>query len=114
LDVRLPHVTVELPVYKESLKKVIAPSIISLKKAMWQTYLRQGGTSTILVHDNGLQLLPDAEHAKGINFYADHNLGWGTHPPHSNQADGFKRAGRFKKVSNMNYGLTLSLRMERI
>ncbi|KAF9021241.1 hypothetical protein BDZ89DRAFT_1103126 [Hymenopellis radicata] len=113
LDARLPHVTVELPVYKESLEETIAPSVISLKKAM-QTYARQGGTSAIFVHDDGLQLLPDAEREKRINFYADHNLGWVARPPHSNQADGFKRAGRFKKASNMNYGLALSLRMERI
>ncbi len=90
-----------------------APSVISLKKAM-QTYARQGGTSAIFVHDDGLQLLPEAEREKRINFYADHNLGWVARPPHSNEPDGFKRAGRFKKASNMNYGLALSLRMERI
>ncbi|KAF9025482.1 hypothetical protein BDZ89DRAFT_1135392 [Hymenopellis radicata] len=39
------------------------------------------------------------EREKRINFYADHNLGWVARPPRSNQADGFKRAGRFKKVS---------------
>lgn len=89
-----------------------APSVISLKKAM-QTYARQGGTSTIFVHDDGLQLISEAEREKRISFYADHNIGWVARPPHSSAADGYKRAGRFKKASNMNYGLALSLRMEK-
>ncbi|KAJ3710507.1 glycosyl transferase family group 2-domain-containing protein [Lentinula guzmanii] len=111
LDARLPHVTVELPVYKESLQETIAPSVHSLKKAM-QTYARQGGTSSIFVHDDGLQLLSSEEREQRIQFYANHNIGWVARPPHSNDPDGFKRAGRFKKASNMNYGLALSLKME--
>lgn len=70
-----------------------------------QTYARQGGTSSILVHDDGLQTLPAIEKEKRINFYGDHNIGWIARPPHDNSPDGYKRAGRFKKASNMNYGL---------
>jgi len=77
-----------------------------------QTYARQGGTSSIFVHDDGLQLITPLEREKRIQFYANHNIGWVARPPHSNDPDGFKRAGRFKKASNMNYGLALSLRME--
>ena len=75
-----------------------------------QTYARQGGTSTIFVHDDGLQLLNKEEREKRITFYSDHNIGWVARPPHSNDADGYgyKRAGRFKKASNMNYGLQVS------
>jgi hypothetical protein len=49
-----------MPVYKEGLEGVLAPSFESLKKAM-QTYARQGGTSTIFVNDDGLRLLPAAD-----------------------------------------------------
>ena len=84
----------------------------SLKKAM-QTYARQGGTSSILVHDDGLQLISKEEKEARISFYADHNIGWVARPPHSGAPDGYKRAGRFKKASNMNYGLALSLKMEK-
>ncbi|KAJ6479644.1 glycosyl transferase family group 2-domain-containing protein [Mycena sanguinolenta] len=111
VDAALPHVTVELPVYKESLEETIAPSVYSLKKAM-QTYARQGGTSSIFVHDDGLQLIGEEEREKRIAFYADHGIGWVARPKHSDAPDGFKRAGRFKKASNMNYGLALSLKME--
>ncbi|KAG6919684.1 hypothetical protein DXG01_002627 [Tephrocybe rancida] len=112
IDAQLPHVTIELPVYKESLEETIAPSVFSLKKAM-QTYARQGGTSAIFVHDDGLQIIDEAERQKRIAFYSDHNIGWVARPGHSSAADGFKRAGRFKKASNMNYGLQLSLLMEK-
>ena len=74
-----------------------------------QTYARQGGTSAIMIHDDGLQSLSKEEQEKRISFYSDHNIGWIARPAHSNEADGFKRAGRFKKASNMNYGLQVSL-----
>ncbi|KAG6885801.1 hypothetical protein C0993_009561 [Termitomyces sp. T159_Od127] len=112
VDSQLPHITIEMPVYKESLEETIAPSVFSLKKAM-QTYARQGGTSAIFVHDDGLQIIDEAERQKRIAFYANHNIGWVARPGHSSDPDGFKRAGRFKKASNMNYGLQLSLVMEK-
>lgn len=112
VDSCLPHITIELPVYKESLEQVIAPSVYSLKKAM-QTYARQGGTSSIFVHDDGMQILSPGDQEDRIAFYANHNIGWVARPPHSNEQDGFKRAGRFKKASNMNYGLALSLKLEK-
>lgn len=90
-----------------------APSIESLKKAM-QTYARQGGTSTIFVNDDGLRLLPVEERDARIRFYANHGIGWVSRPKHDDSSpDGFKRAGRFKKASNMNYGLALSLKAEK-
>jgi cellulose synthase/poly-beta-1,6-N-acetylglucosamine synthase-like glycosyltransferase len=112
IDNNLPHVTIQMPVYKESLESVLAPSIESLKKAM-QTYARQGGTSTIFVNDDGLRLLTDEERDTRVAYYADHNIGWVARPKHDNAPDGFKRAGRFKKASNMNYGLALSLKAEK-
>ena len=84
----------------------------SLKKAM-QTYARQGGTSAIFVHDDGLQIISEEERKERIAFYADNNIGWVARPPHSGAPDGYKRAGRFKKASNMNYGLLLSLKLEK-
>ncbi|KAH7922287.1 hypothetical protein BV22DRAFT_1037622 [Leucogyrophana mollusca] len=112
VDSALPHVTIELPVYKESLDQTIAPSVYSIKKAM-QTYARQGGTSSIFVHDDGLQLISEEERKERTAFYADHNIGWVARPPHNGSPGGFKRAGRFKKASNMNYGLALSLKLEK-
>lgn len=86
---------------------------MSIKKAM-QTYARQGGTSAIFVHDDGLQLISEEDRNKRITFYTDHGIGWVARPKHDDSEGGFKRRGRFKKASNMNYGLALSLKMEEI
>ena len=112
VDRALPHITIQMPVYKEGLEAVLTPSIQSIKKAM-QTYARQGGTSNIFINDDGLQLLPPTERGARITYYTDHGIGWAARPPHSDEADGFKRAGRFKKASNMNYALQLSLKLEK-
>ncbi|KAJ3715235.1 glycosyl transferase family group 2-domain-containing protein [Lentinula guzmanii] len=107
----LPHITIQCPVYKESLELTITPSVLSIKKAM-QTYARQGGTSSIFICDDGLQIIPEEEKQKRLDFYANHNIGWVARPRHSSAPGGFKRAGKFKKASNMNYGLALSIAME--
>ncbi|RDX50631.1 hypothetical protein OH76DRAFT_1402239 [Lentinus brumalis] len=112
VDGNLPHITIQMPVYKESLTSTIAPSVYSLKKAM-QTYARQGGSSSIFINEDGMQLLSEDERAARIAFYVDHNIGWVARPPHSSAPDGYLRAGRFKKASNMNYGLKLSLKLEK-
>ncbi len=78
-----------------------------------QTYARQGGTSTIFINDDGLRLLPVEERDVRILFYANHGIGWVARPKHDDSPEGFKRAGRFKKASNMNYGLSLSLKAEK-
>ncbi|KAJ7850350.1 glycosyl transferase family group 2-domain-containing protein [Mycena leptocephala] len=110
VDNNLPHITIQCPVYKESLKDVIAPSVLSVKKAM-QTYARQGGTSAIFICDDGMQLISEEDRQERMAFYANHNIGWTARPGHNK--DGFFRKGKFKKASNMNYGLALSLRLEK-
>lgn len=64
------------------------------------------------------QTLPDSERAARIAFYEAHGIGWVGRPADgelSANGDGTKyiRAGRFKKASNMNYGLELSRKAER-
>jgi hypothetical protein len=61
-----------------------------------------------------LQIISDADREERIMFYADHGIGWVARPKHDDSEGGFKRRGRFKKASNMNYGLALSLKMEEI
>ncbi|KIL67128.1 hypothetical protein M378DRAFT_329332 [Amanita muscaria Koide BX008] len=112
VDNNLPHITIQMPVYKESLELTIAPSVFSVKKAM-QTYARQGGTSAIFICDDGMQVLSEKDQQERRDFYANHNIGWVARPGHSSAPEGFKRAGKFKKASNMNYGLTLSMKLEK-
>ena len=77
-----------------------------------QTYARQGGSSSIFINDDGLQILPPDKRAERLEYYNTHGIGYVARPPHSKEPGGFKRAGRFKKASNMNYGLALSLKLE--
>lgn len=106
---RPSHITIQMPVYKESLETVIIPTVTSLKAAI-SHYELNGGTASIFVNDDGLQLLPEEEAQARRDFYADNNIGWVARPKHGE--DGFIRAGKFKKASNMNYALNISNKTE--
>ncbi|OCL01430.1 hypothetical protein AOQ84DRAFT_401805 [Glonium stellatum] len=105
----LPHITIQCPVYKEGLASVIAPTVKSIKQAM-STYELQGGSANMFINDDGLQLISEEERQARIEFYADHSIGWTARPKHGE--NGFVRKGKFKKASNMNYGLMLSNNVE--
>lgn len=91
----LPHVTIQMPVYKEGLAAVIVPTIRSIKKAI-STYELQGGSANIFVNDDGMQIIPEDERQARIDFYADNSIGWTARPKHG--SDGFVRRGKFKKA----------------
>ncbi|KAK9366565.1 glycosyl transferase family group 2-domain-containing protein [Lipomyces kononenkoae] len=107
--VKLPHVTIQAPVYKESLEGVIHPTMQSLLTAI-TTYELQGGSANIFVNDDGMQLIPEEEAQKRREYYAEHLIGYVARPPHGKGS--FQRRGRFKKASNMNYSLDISNRVE--
>lgn len=107
----LPHVTIQMPVYKEGLAAVIEPTVRSLKQAI-STYELQGGTANILINDDGLQLISEQDREARVTFYTDNNIGWTARPKHDPKGTGFVRPGKFKKASNMNYGLDLCNRVE--
>ncbi|KAJ3393300.1 hypothetical protein HDU92_007861 [Lobulomyces angularis] len=99
----LPHVTIQIPVYTEGLMTVIDPTIKSIKKAM-STYEKQGGTASIFVNDDGMQVIPETEAYERQVYYARNDIGWIARPK-------LNRAGRFKKASNLNYCLNISKRV---
>ena len=114
-QVTLPHVTIQMPVYKEGLTGVIQPTVTSLKAAI-STYELQGGTANIFVNDDGMQLLPENEAQARRDFYEEHSIGWVARPKHNPNPEGdelpFIRRGKFKKASNMNYALMVSNKVE--
>ncbi|KAM7184739.1 glucans biosynthesis glucosyltransferase H [Rhypophila sp. PSN 637] len=113
----LPHVTIQMPVYKEGLSAVIKPTVMSLKAAI-STYEMQGGSANIFVNDDGMQLISDEDAQARRDFYDEHNIGWVARPAHNPRPDTekgekkFLRRGKFKKASNMNYALHVSNRVE--
>ncbi|ORY80973.1 glycosyl transferase family group 2-domain-containing protein [Protomyces lactucae-debilis] len=105
----LPHVTIQCPVYKEDLADVIIPTVESLKIAI-STYEKQGGSASIFINDDGMQLISEEERRVRRAFYEQNEIGWVARPGHG--VGGFVRAGRFKKASNMNFSMNVSLRVE--
>ncbi|KAF1941018.1 hypothetical protein EJ02DRAFT_493414 [Clathrospora elynae] len=109
-----PHVTVQMPVYKEGLHSVIEPTVRSVKQAI-STYELQGGTASIFINDDGMQLLSEEEAQLRQEFYDEHGIGWVARPAHDPKGENgpaFHRHGKFKKASNMNYALGISCRVE--
>jgi hypothetical protein len=114
ITTELPHITIQCPVYKESLAGVIDPTIQSLKAAI-STYELQGGTASIFINDDGMQLLDPEMAELRQRYYRNQNIGWVARPPH--HKDGFIRGGRFKKVlslllSLLTQGFQHELRVE--
>ncbi|KAI8801487.1 glycosyl transferase family group 2-domain-containing protein [Cladochytrium replicatum] len=105
----LPHVTIQIAVYTESLASVIHPTIQSVKQAI-TTYERQGGTASIYINDDGMQVISEQEAQRRRDYYHLHSIGWCSRPKHGK--DGFIRKGRFKKASNLNFCLKISKKVE--
>lgn len=108
-NIEFPHITIQMPVYKEGLKGVIIPTINSLLGAM-RHYEKLGGTASIYVCEDGMQAVKPEVAEMRQRFYRANNIGWCARPAHGK--DGFVRAGKFKKASNMNYCLSFSLKVE--
>lgn len=111
----LPHVTIQMPVYKEGLNAVIKPTVQSIKQAI-STYEMQGGSANIFINDDGMQLISEDEVRMRREFYEENNIGWVSRPGHNPKpedgAKPFLRRGKFKKASNMNYSMMISNRVE--
>ncbi|KAF4550630.1 Hypothetical protein D9617_16g014180 [Elsinoe fawcettii] len=109
----LPHITIQMPVYKEGLKGVIVPTITSVLKAV-NYYQAHGGTATIMVADDGMQLITEELQEARKVYYELHNIAWVARPKQCTHPgpDFFLRKGKFKKASNLNYALHFSGRVE--
>jgi hypothetical protein len=100
-----------MPVYKEGMESVIIPTVRSLQAAI-SYYESRGGTASIFMNDDGLRAgLSDEEAQMRRDFYHDNHIGWVARPKH-NGDEGYVRAGKFKKASNMNFALNISRKVE--
>jgi cellulose synthase/poly-beta-1,6-N-acetylglucosamine synthase-like glycosyltransferase len=109
----LPHVTIQMPVYREGLEGVIKKTVRSLQAAI-SHYESRGGTANIIINDDGLRAggkdMTEEDVQARKEFYHDNNIGWVARPKHGDE--GFERKGKFKKASNMNFALNLSMKVE--
>ena len=82
-----PHIVIQCPVYKEDLADVIVPTVQSLKIAI-STYERQGGTASIFINDDGLQLIPAEQRELRKAYYKLNDIGWVARPGHGKNGFG--------------------------
>lgn len=104
LNRSFPHLTIQLPVYKEDMENTIQPTLISaLQEA--ERYTRETDSiCNIIVCDDGYNLISDEEREKRYKFYYENNIGFTARPHPSKHI----RQGRFKKAGNLNFSLNFS------
>ena len=96
---QLPHITIQIPVYKESFSKTIKPTIESVLRACDEYRRTNRGSANIFINDDGLMLLSQRERDERITYYKSRKeISYIARPPEN-------RTGRFKKASNMNFCL---------
>lgn len=77
----LPRITIQMPVYKESLEGVLQPSFESIKRAI-RTYELQGGSASIVVSEDGMTLVDERERQARLAYYEE-NVRWHNEIPDS-------------------------------
>lgn len=68
-------------------------------------YERVGGKANVIIHDDGMLAISSEERAERRTFYRKHRIAYVARPLNG-------RRGRFKKASNLNFGLNLSVSIE--
>jgi energy-converting hydrogenase Eha subunit G len=104
-----PPITIQMPIYTESLEGVVKPTVASLQAAI-SHYESRGGTARIFMNDDGMAIRSAEDNELFKEFYVNNNIGWVSRPKHNHE--GFIRRGKFKKASNMNFALNISNRVE--
>jgi cellulose synthase/poly-beta-1,6-N-acetylglucosamine synthase-like glycosyltransferase len=102
-------ITIQMPIYTESLEGVVKPTVASLQAAI-SYYESRGGTARIFINDDGMAVRSEEDNEKFLRFYENNNIGWVSRPKHNHE--GFVRRGKFKKASNMNFALNITNRVE--
>ena len=83
-------ITIQMPIYTESLEGVIKPTVASLQAAI-SHYESRGGAARIFVNDDGMALRSEEENQKFLEFYENNNIGWVSRPKHNHE--GYVRKG---------------------
>lgn len=104
-----PPITIQMPIYTESLEGVVKPTVRSLNAAI-SYYESRGGSARIFMNDDGMAVRSEEDNEKFKAFFVANNIGWVARPKHNHE--GFIRKGKFKKASNMNFALNVSNKVE--
>ena len=99
-----PHLTIQLPVYKEDLENTIAPTLKNALREAKRYTKETGAYCNIIVCDDGFALISDEEREKRRAFYRANGIGYTARPSPAK----YKRNGRFKKAGNLNFSMNFS------
>lgn len=108
---RAPTATVYVTVFTEPFEQVLQPTIEQALRVV-RFYNRlaaapdEAPRANLVVLDDGLQLVPDAERGARLGYYHAHGIAYIARP--RDGEGGFVREGFFKKAGNLNFAHTLS------
>ncbi len=98
-----PHLIIQIPVYKETFRDVIQPTLKNALRTCERYTQSTGKEAYVYVNDDGLAAgLDDSEREERISYYESQERG-GILRYISRPAEG--RRGKFKKAGNLNYAL---------
>lgn len=91
--------TIEIPVYTEDFTETLVPTFENIKMFIERFNQSANVKANVLIHDDGLQKISQEEQKLRLAYYETFNdcLFIARHPE--------GRAGKFKKASNLNFGL---------
>ncbi|KAH7245158.1 glycosyl transferase family group 2-domain-containing protein, partial [Fusarium tricinctum] len=95
-DYQLPHITVQMPVYKEGLRGVIVPTMVSVMAAI-QHYENQGGTASVYINDDGMQCIQPELAAARKQYYRENGIGYCARLPNKKNPKGKSFLSWFKR-----------------
>ncbi|GKU04577.1 hypothetical protein FLAG1_10110 [Fusarium langsethiae] len=95
-DYQLPHITVQMPVYKEGLRGVIVPTMVSVMAAI-QHYENQGGTASVYINDDGMQCIQPELAAARKQYYRENGIGYCARLPNKKSPKGKGGFSWFKR-----------------
>lgn len=108
IDTRPVMITIQIPVYTEDFSETLVHTYENIK--MFVEYFNSEHNdckANILIHEDGLQKINDVERNKRVDYYNQFEDSFYI----ARQVEG--RAGRFKKASNMNFGMRQILKINR-
>lgn len=103
-DNEYPHVTIQVPVYKENLENTIKPTLLNCVREARRYMMETGAYCNIIVCDDGYNVVTDEERAARMSFYEEYKIAF-TARPHPSK---LPRRGRFKKAGNLNFSMNYS------
>lgn len=108
-SITYPHITIQIPVYKESFEHVIKPTLSNvISSCKYYENNFKNASYTIFVNDDGLMtdLLTNDEKNERMDFYRKNYITYIARPSKN-------RYGKFKKAGNMNFCLRQAVEVEK-